>query len=66
MVRKAGAQITSNSSTSGTTPSSGPHSRSRAAEQRHDQHLERDHRVEGDRRVDIGPARRHDRAGHAS
>ena len=29
-------------------------------------HLERDHRIEGDRRVDVGPARRHDRAGHAS
>ena len=33
------------------------------AQQRHDQHLERDHRIEGDRRIDVGPARRHDRAG---
>ena len=36
-----------------------------AAEERHDHHLKRDHRVEGDGRVDVGPARRHHRAGDA-
>ena len=36
-----------------------------AAEERHDHHLERDQRIEGDGRVDIGPARRHHRAGRA-
>ena len=36
-----------------------------AAEERHDDHLERDQRIEGDGRVDIGPARRHHRAGRA-
>ena len=34
----------------------------RAAEQRHDHDLKRNRRVERDRRLDIGPARRHDRA----
>ena len=34
-----------------------------AAQERHDDHLEGEHRIEGERRVDIGVARRHDRAG---
>ncbi len=38
--------------------------RAGAAEQRHDHDLEGEHRVERDRRVDIGPARRHHRPGH--
>ncbi|CAN6484068.1 unnamed protein product [Victoria cruziana] len=41
-----------------------PQQAARAAEQGHDDHLEGDHRIEGNGGVDVSPARRHHRAGH--